>query len=114
MYKGKLAIMVADSVFVRLKAIGRVAKQFDTTASLLEERYSIRNPTCRQVIGRESEVQQVVDAVNSTGAVVVVAGPGEGKTTVTRCAARKFWDMGGCMGGVVEIDLRGAHSDRSL
>ena len=60
------------------------------------------------LVGRDEEVQWLMDTLKARKTVVVWGGPGEGKSAVAAEAACRLWESGGAPGGVVRADFAGA------
>ena len=61
----------------------------------------------RPLLGREQEVQKVVQSLLQHSAAVIWGGPGEGKSSVATEAACRLWEAGKCESGCFEVDLQG-------
>lgn len=61
-------------------------------------------------IGRDRELQSVCEAIQAGGSVIMVGGPGEGKSMLANEAGLRLWEWGTCPAGVFRVDLRGAQT----
>ncbi|KAK9809597.1 hypothetical protein WJX73_006366 [Symbiochloris irregularis] len=59
------------------------------------------------IIGRDSELGAVCEAMRGGGSVVIVGGPGEGKSSLANEAGVRLWEWGTCPAGVFHVDLQG-------
>ncbi|KAK9803608.1 hypothetical protein WJX72_004556 [[Myrmecia] bisecta] len=68
-------------------------------------------PQCRlshpniQLLGHDTELQNILDHLQQQRWTAIVGGPGTGKSAVAAAAARNMFDAGMLPGGVYEIDL---------
>lgn len=78
--------------------------------------YGPRDPAClprlvanpvMALVGREAELGKICMGLRERKRVLVVGGPGEGKTALLRTAALQVYDEGTLPAGVFEIDLTG-------
>jgi hypothetical protein len=102
-YQGQLASMAVDSVIGCLQQAGR-----------LPQGYSPGKPQChvpanaRRLVGRERELQQVLQGLEGdTRCVVISGGPGEGKTTLAQAAVWHLHEQGKLPGGAYSVNLAG-------
>ena len=63
------------------------------------------------LLGREAEVQQVMDSLTKHHAAVIWAGPGEGKSSLAREAGCRLWEAEKCQGGCFVVDCIGAFNN---
>ena len=102
-YQGQLASMAVEAVIRCLQEAGR-----------LPLGYSLGKPQChvpanaRRLIGRERELQQVLEGLEGdTRCVVISGGPGEGKTALAQAAVWQLRDQGKLPGGACSLNLAG-------
>jgi hypothetical protein len=106
-FHGFLAALVADVVVQRLEELRHLPYGFYRTRSVHQDRMQLPHPTSNMV-GREEEVHAVVEGLKGpAGAAVLVAGPGEGKSTVAMEAGRQIWELGLCLEGAYVVDFNG-------
>jgi hypothetical protein len=107
-YEGVLAGEVADAVVGHLVAMKQLPTSFRTTGVLDMGPVMLSRPSHLKVVGRKLEVQRVVEGLTGdAGAAVLVAGPGEGKTTVAMEAGLDLCKRGWFPGGAFIIDFLG-------
>jgi hypothetical protein len=107
-FQGSLAGRVADVVVERMVEMQQLPRGFRRSVSVQRDRMQLPHPTTVNMIGREAEVRAVVEGLKAAGAAVLVAGPGEGKSTVAMSAGREVWELGLCPGGAYVVDFNGA------
>jgi hypothetical protein len=106
-FQGSLAALVAGVVVERLEEVQHLPRGFYRTRSVHRDRMQLPHPTSNMV-GREEEVRAVVEGLKGpAGAAVLVAGPGEGKSTVAMEAGRQIWELGLCPAGAYVVDFNG-------
>ena len=98
---------VRDAVLDELKALGQLPQHY-VPRSMLEVPMQLWRIAC-PLVGRESEVQQIVDSLDRHRAAVVWGGPGEGKSSLAMVAACRLWDTEKCLGGCFPVDCLGTH-----
>ena len=95
-------------VLEELKARGRVSPAYLLTQSHRPVAWRI-SQTTKTLVGREADVQLVLNSLKQHSAAVVWGGPGEGKTTVAMEAAEQLrgekLDL-----SAFELDMQGARS----
>jgi hypothetical protein len=107
-YEGVLAGRVVDAVVGHLVVMKQLPTSFLATAALDMGPVMLSRPSRLPVVGRKQEVQRVVEALTGdAGAAVLVAGPGEGKTTVAMEAGLDLCKRGWFPGGPFVIDFLG-------
>ena len=84
-----LANEVVDRVLYKLQELGRVSPAYLLSQSRRPVAWMVSTTTDTPV-GREAEVQQVLESLKQHGAAVVWGGPGEGKTTIAMEAAKQL------------------------
>lgn len=60
------------------------------------------------LVGRDTELGEVLSSLHKHGAAVLWAGPGEGKSALALEAACREWEAGRCLGGCLSVDMKGA------
>ena len=103
---------VRDVVLDELKALGKLPEH-RVLRSVLEVPMQLWRIT-GTLVGRESEVQQVIDSLDRHRAAVIWGGPGEGKSSIAMEAACRLWDSAKCLGGCFPVDCLGAHGTSSV
>ena len=106
---GRIAMAVRDTVLDDLEALGQLPQ--DCVPQLLRSMREVPMQVRRRVrllLGRDSEVTQVVDSLEEHQAAVIWGGPGEGKSSIAMEAACRLWDRSKCLGGCFAIDCLGA------
>lgn len=63
-----------------------------------------------RIIGRDAELGDICQAMRAGGAVVIVGGPGEGKSTLANEAGLRLWEWGTCPAGIFHLDLQGTQA----
>ena len=108
---GRIAMAVRNAVLDELMASGKL--QHYVPRSMLQIPMQLWRKT-GALVGRESEVQQIVDSLDTHRVAVIWGGPGEGKSSIAMEAACRLWDSRKCMGGCFEVDCMGAHGTSSM
>jgi predicted ATP-dependent serine protease len=82
----------------------------------LPENYSLGMPQCHvpsnahRLVGRQAELQELLDGLRERGCVVISGGPGEGKTALAQEAVQTLWSKRALPGGAYVVDLNGESS----
>ena len=100
-----MAMAVRDVVLDALKAQGQLPKYY-----VLRRMLEIPKQVWRcahPLVGRDSELQHIMDSLDRHRAAVVWGGPGEGKSSLAMEAACQLWDQGRCLGGCFYVDCLG-------
>lgn len=100
-----MAVAVRDAVMGELKAAGALPAYYRPKPQLLIPMQLSRNP--HPLVGREREVQRVVQSLQLHRAAVVWGGPGEGKSSIATEAGCRLWAANECLGGCFSLDLAG-------
>ena len=86
-------------------------------ANLLPAHYVARDqlevPTrlhrvAQPLLGRDAEVQHVMDSLLKHHAAVIWGGPGEGKSSIAMEAGCRLWEADRSLGGCFAVDCQGA------
>ena len=99
----QLVTAVVDRVEEKLKALGRVPSGFVRGARSVA--WTLSRMTTA-LVGRETEVQDVLASLRQHGAAVIWGGPGEGKSTIAMEAAARLHADNSVL-GAFELDMRG-------
>jgi hypothetical protein len=107
-FEGKLAGVVADTVVAHLISIERLPESCRSRDAVDMSRVMLSRPGNLKVVGRDSEVERVMEALTGdAGAAVLVGGPGEGKSTVSMEAGLELCRRGWFPGGAFVVDFIG-------
>jgi Cdc6-like AAA superfamily ATPase len=97
--------MAVRAVIRSLQVVGR-----------LPENYSLGMPQCHvpsnahRLVGRQAELQELLDGLRERRCVVISGGPGEGKTALAQEAVQTLWSKKALPGGAYVVDLNGESS----
>jgi hypothetical protein len=100
---GSLAQQVAAGVIKCLVAAKQLHPAYGSGA-----RNQLAKPP--RLLGRDQELSEVLEALASDRQLVIVGGPGEGKSALAAATAYHLWDAGELPGGVCVIDLKNSPS----
>jgi hypothetical protein len=96
---------VAEVVVKRLVELGQLPVGFAMGSTAVHWDRVLLGPMPDIVVGRQEEVQALIAGLQGPGAAVLVAGPGEGKSTVAMAAAQDLCERGWCPGGAYVLDF---------
>jgi hypothetical protein len=114
-FEGKLAGVVADAVVEYLITTKRLPESCRSRDAVDMSRVMLSRPGNLQVVGRDGEVQRVIEALTGdAGAAVLVGGPGEGKSTVAMEAGLELCKRGWFPGGAFVVDFFGGCEQHAL
>jgi hypothetical protein len=100
---------VADAVVEHLIAVKRLPESCRASDVVDMSRVMLSRPGNLKVVGRDGEVQRVMEALTGdAGAAVLIGGPGEGKSTVAMEAGLELCKRGWFPGGAFVVDFFGA------
>ena len=105
-FEGKMVEELADQICEKLKQHRVLPAAFRRAASV-NSPMEVKRLT-DVLVGRDEEVQVLLETLEARKTVVVWGGPGEGKSAVAAEAACRLWESGGAPGGVVRADFAGA------
>ena len=112
-YMGRMVFFVRAVVLRHLKE-AKLLPAYYVARDQLEIPMQLHR-IAQPLLGREAEVQQVLDSLTKHHAAVIWGGPGEGKSSIAMEAGIRLWDAEKCLGGCFAIDcmgvLRSAKSD---
>ena len=111
-FGGRIAVAVRNAVLDELKALELLPEHY-LPRGMLEVPMQLWRIT-GALVGRESEVQQVINSLDRHRAAVIWGGPGEGKTSIAMEASCRLWDTSKCLGGCFLVDCLGAHGTSSM
>ncbi|KAK9809541.1 hypothetical protein WJX73_010756 [Symbiochloris irregularis] len=86
---------------VHTQHMGRASAEMPRVTPMFAQRLAER------MIGREQELHAVCEALRQYSSVVIVGGPGEGKSTLANEAAKRMYEWGSCPAGIFYVDLQG-------
>ena len=105
-YLGTMAFFVRSAVVQHLKEAKLLPAHY-VTRDQLEVPMQLHR-IAQPLLGREEEVQQVLDCLLKHHAAIIWGGPGEGKSSIAMEAGCRLWDADKCLGGCFAVNCLGA------
>lgn len=105
-YIGRMAYSVRAVVIQHLKDI-KLLPEGHAPRDQLEMPMQLHR-IAQPLLGREGEVQQVMECLLEHHAAVIWGGPGEGKSSIAMEVGCRLWDAERCLGGCFVVDCLGA------
>ena len=99
-FAGVFAYKAVSIVISSLQKVGRLPKEYG-------KKNMFRLLDSSNIMGRDQEIDQVVELLKKKRFLWLVAGPGEGKSLLAAAAGKRMYEQVLLPGGAFEVDLAG-------